>query len=60
MRIIIPFGVKEAEVDTTGVFTSLSWHYIKELLTEECKIKSGERITGFVLTENGIQIRIDN
>lgn len=59
-KIIIPFdGKKESEVDTSGEFTFIGFETIRKLLGQPCDLDEDERITGLVITKDGIKIRID-
>jgi hypothetical protein len=59
-KLIIPFdGKKEADIDTTGEFTSISFESIRRLLGQPCDLDEDEKITGLVITKDGIKIRID-
>jgi hypothetical protein len=59
-KLIIPFdGKKESDIDTDGEFTSTSFEWIRRLLIQHCDLDDDEQITGFVITKEGIKIRID-
>ena len=58
--MIIPFdGKKESEVDTGGVFTTIGFETLRKLLGPPCDLDEDEKITGLVITKDGIKIRID-
>jgi hypothetical protein len=60
-KITIPFdGLKDSEVDTTGSFMNINYETLRFLLGKECRIGKGERITGLVITNDSIKIRIDS
>lgn len=59
-ELTIPFfGLTEAEVNSTGVFTSVSFDTVRKLLEPAVDIEEGEKITGLVITSDGIKIMID-
>jgi hypothetical protein len=59
-KLIVPFeGKKEAEIDTGGVFSFISYERLKKLLEKDCGCSPNEKITGLIITDNGIRIRID-
>lgn len=59
-KIIVPFfGLTEAEIDTCGVFTTVSFDTIRKLLGSVVNLEEDEKITGLVISSEGIKIRID-
>lgn len=60
VKHIVPFdGKTEAEVNETGTFTSISYESIRKLLAPVVALDEDEKITGLVITQHGIKIRID-
>lgn len=59
-KIIVPFDkLSESQVDTGGVFTTISFESIRKLLGPAVDLDEDEKITGLIITKDGIKIRID-
>jgi hypothetical protein len=59
-KLIIPFGVnKESDVEAGGEFTFIGFERILKLIAPHCDLDEDEKITGLVITKDGIKIRID-
>lgn len=59
-KLIIPFdGKSKAEVDTGGVFSFIGFERLRRLLKTDAGLSDTEAITGLVIDEGGINIRID-
>ena len=60
VKYTVPFdGMTEAEVNSTGEFTFIGFGTIRKLLGPAVDLDEDEKITGFVIYEEGIKIRID-
>lgn len=60
VKHIVPFeGTKESEVDSTGTFMFFSYLSIKKLLEPAVDLDEDEKITGLVINEDGIKVRIN-
>lgn len=58
-KIIIPFhGNTEAEVDCGGVVTFIGYGRIKRLI-EESELESFEKVTGLIITKDGITVKVE-
>lgn len=59
VKIIIPFeGNTEAEVDGGGVVTFIGYGRIKRII-EESELESFEKVTGLIITKDGITVKVD-
>lgn len=59
-KIVIPFDrLNESDIDTGGVFTSLTFESLRKLLAPAVDLDEDENITGLVISKDGIKIRID-
>ena len=59
-KLTIPFlGLTEAEVNSTGVFTSISFDTLRKLLRREVILDDDESISGLVISSEGVKVRID-
>jgi hypothetical protein len=60
-KIIISFdGKSKAEVDAGGTFTFIGFERLRRLLIKDAGISDSEIISGLVIDEGGINIRVDN
>lgn len=60
VKHIVPFeDKKESEVNTTGTFMFFSYLSIKKLLEPAVDLDEDEKITGLVINDDGIKVRIN-
>lgn len=60
VKHIVPFeGKTKEDVESTGVFTFISYASLRKLLEPAVDIDEDEKITGLVISEDGIKVRID-
>lgn len=59
VKIIIPFdGKTESEVDGGGLVTFIGYGRIKKMI-EESELESFEKVTGLIITKDGITAKIN-
>lgn len=58
-KIIIPFDGKEKkDINTGGIFANIGYERLRRLLSKE-EISDNEVITGLIIDDGGIKMRID-
>jgi hypothetical protein len=61
-KLIIPFdGAKASDIESGGVTTSFGFETLRSILESSAalRILKSEKITGFVIDDYGVKIRID-
>jgi len=59
-KIIKSFNGKlKHEIKSTGTFCYCSWERLKPLLDSAVMLKDGEQITGLIIDEDGISVRVE-
>lgn len=60
-KLIIAFdGKNQSEVDGGGIFSFIGFERLRKLLETDCGCGKSEKITGLVIRNDGISIRLES
>lgn len=56
--VIINQKAKPEDLNTGGLFCSVTWHQLLPAISESVKLRDDEVIDGFTVNENGLKIKL--